>query len=318
MDTTTVPLEPIRHLDRALARSAATLTVEDVRCLVAAYYAIQEQRLATAHRLRAAGEHHGVVAWLIKQTRTIEYQIKRALDAWTDVAPAARWAKSVIGIGPVLAAGLAATVRIEDAPTAGHIWRYAGLDPSQEWKRGNPCPWNRDLKRLAFLIGESFVKVSTHEQDYYGHLYAKRKRQEAAANDAGNFAGQAQQKLERFKIRAEETRKWYRRANPYFCAFDCLWLDGRDLRGLPLVERKAILRGLARRQPSRLLYVDHVVGTGVELFRAVCEQDIEGIVAKQMNAPYDPDAPTWVKIKNRNYSQSVGRHERFEKMRAAG
>jgi hypothetical protein len=209
MDTTPVAIEPVNHLDRALARSAATLTVEDVRCLVAAYYAIQEQRLATANRLRAAGAHHGVVAWLIKQTRTIEYQIKRALDAWTDVAPAARWAKSVIGIGPVLAAGLAATIRIEEAPTAGHIWRYAGLDPSQEWKRGNPCPWNRDLKRLAFLIGESFVKVSNHEHDYYGHLYAKRKRQEAAANDAGKFARQAQQKLERFKIRAEETRKWY-------------------------------------------------------------------------------------------------------------
>lgn len=67
----------------------------------------------------------------------------------------------------------------------------------------------------------------------------------------------------------------HRRADPYFYAFDCLWLDGRDLRGLALVERKAILRGLAC-QPSRLLFVDHVVGTGVELFRAVCDNDMEG------------------------------------------
>ncbi len=108
----------------------------------------------------------------------------------------------------------------------------------------------------------------------------------------------------------------HRRADPYFYAFDLLWLDGRDLRGLALVERKALLRGLAPRQPSRLLYVDHVVGNGVELFRAVCDQDIEGIVAKHMEAPYDPDSPTWVKIKNRAYTQAVGRRERFEKMRA--
>lgn len=31
----------------------------------------------------------------------------------------------------------------------------------------------------------------------------------------------------------------------------------------------------------------------------------------------DPDAPTWIKVKNRQYSQAVGRHERFEKMRTA-
>ncbi len=108
----------------------------------------------------------------------------------------------------------------------------------------------------------------------------------------------------------------YRRADPYFYAFDCLWLDGCDLRGLALVERKAVLRGLVPRQPSRLLCVDYVVGCGVELFRAVCEQDLEGIVAKRMDGAYDPDAPTWAKIKNRDYTQAVDRHERFERMRA--
>lgn len=107
----------------------------------------------------------------------------------------------------------------------------------------------------------------------------------------------------------------YRRADPHFYAFDCLWLEGRDLRGLALVERKAILRGLVPRQPSRLLYVDHIEEHGVALFGEVCRQDMEGIVAKRRDGLYDPDAPTWVKIKNRQYSQAVGRHERFERMR---
>ena len=68
-------------------------------------------------------------------------------------------------------------------------------------------------------------------------------------------------------------------------------------------------------QPARLLYVSHVEEHGVDLFRAVCEQDLEGIVAKLRTAPYGTEPPSWVKIKNPDYSQAKDRHERFEKMR---
>lgn len=210
MDTTSFALEPIDRMDRALVQSAATMTVQEARCLVVSYYAVQEHRLAAANQVRPLVDHHAFITWLLNQNKTLEQQIKRALDAWTDSVPAAKWAKSIIGIGPVLAAGLASTIRIEEAPTPGHIWRFAGLDPSKEWKRGNPCPWNPDLKRLAYLIGESFVKVSNHKLDYYGRLYAKRKQQETAANENGRFAIQARRKLEQFRIGADtEARKWY-------------------------------------------------------------------------------------------------------------
>jgi len=39
----------------------------------------------------------------------------------------------------------------------------------------------------------------------------------------------------------------YRRSEPCFVAFDCLWLDGRDLRRLPLIERKRVLRRIVPR-----------------------------------------------------------------------
>jgi len=91
----------------------------------------------------------------------------------------------------------------------------------------------------------------------------------------------------------------YRRAEPYFYGSDCLWLNGRDLRGLPLIERKRILRDLVPPQPSRLLYVDHLAGGGVDLYRAACEKDLEGIVAKLAQAPYGTEPSTWVKFKNR-------------------
>ena len=52
---------------------------------------------------------------------------------------------------------------------------------------------------------------------------------------------------------------------------------------------------------------------GTELFQVICEQDMEGVVAKQATAKYTPDATTWVKIKNRHYSQAVGRADFFNR-----
>jgi ATP-dependent DNA ligase len=44
------------------------------------------------------------------------------------------------------------------------------------------------------------------------------------------------------------------------------------------------------------------VGKGVGLFDAVCAADLEGVVAKRLNAPYRIVEPlTWRKIKNPNY-----------------
>jgi bifunctional non-homologous end joining protein LigD len=107
-----------------------------------------------------------------------------------------------------------------------------------------------------------------------------------------------------------------RRRGPFcFYAFDLLWLDGRDLRGLPLSERKALLRKLLPRKPHAVVYVQHVA-SGTDLFRVICEQDMEGIVAKQAAASYTPDATTWVKIKNKRYSQAVGREDFFDRRRA--
>src|ERR1022692_849227 len=106
-----------------------------------------------------------------------------------------------------------------------------------------------------------------------------------------------------------------RRGPQHFYAFDLLWLNGRDHRGLPLLECKRRLRETVPPPPSPLLYVDHVVGTGVDLFEAVGRNDLEGIVAKRADARYAPDEPTWVKIKSRTYSQAEGRRELFEKRR---
>jgi ATP-dependent DNA ligase len=58
--------------------------------------------------------------------------------------------------------------------------------------------------------------------------------------------------------------------------------------------------------------------TAPDLFRVICERDMEGIVAKQASAKYTPEATTWVKIKNREYSQAVGREDFFDHRKRAG
>ena len=54
----------------------------------------------------------------------------------------------------------------------------------------------------------------------------------------------------------------YRQRQCIFIAFDLLYLNGKDLRVLPLLERKAILKKLLRRKRSRILYLDHVESDG--------------------------------------------------------
>jgi ATP-dependent DNA ligase len=44
--------------------------------------------------------------------------------------------------------------------------------------------------------------------------------------------------------------------------------------------------------------VEHVA-SGTAVFRAICELDMEGIVAKQAASLYTPERTSWVKIKNR-------------------
>jgi len=86
----------------------------------------------------------------------------------------------------------------------------------------------------------------------------------------------------------------------YF-VFDLLRLDGKDLRALPLEERKARLADLVaprRGAPGVVRYSDHVVGNGGAFFRLACQNGLEGIISKRRDKPYVPGrGGTWQKTK---------------------
>lgn len=196
-------LEAVQKMTKDIKRASLVLSETEARYLVDAYYQMQDNRIAAAHQartLKESGEPNLVISWLMNQNEALENEVKKALDAYSNSSPLGRWARSQYGIGPVIAAGLLAHISFDKAQTAGDIWNFAGLNPGVEWNKGEKRPWNADLKRLAWLIGESFVKVSGNENAFYGKCYAKRKEEEVARNDRGEFADQARLKLEKFKI----------------------------------------------------------------------------------------------------------------------
>jgi bifunctional non-homologous end joining protein LigD len=85
-----------------------------------------------------------------------------------------------------------------------------------------------------------------------------------------------------------------------FVAFDLLHLDGHDIMGLPLTNRRALLEQISDDDPCWTLceqHTDNVDG----LLQAVIDSGLEGIMAKNVNSVYQPNrrSPDWIKIKPR-------------------
>ena len=146
--------EIFTRLKKDVKTAAVTLTGAEARYLVDLYYTMQEHRIATAAQGRSldkGGEPHAAIAFFEGQMETLEHQVKSCLDVYSDSQPLGQWSRKVVGVGPVLAAGLLAHIDLTKAPTVGHIWRYAGLDPTCKWEKKTKRPWNAQLKVLCVL-----------------------------------------------------------------------------------------------------------------------------------------------------------------------
>jgi DNA ligase D-like protein (predicted ligase) len=83
----------------------------------------------------------------------------------------------------------------------------------------------------------------------------------------------------------------------YLYAFDILWLDGMDVRGLPLRTRKRLLRAaIDFTEPLR--YTPHRNGDGEAFFDLACRRGWEGLIAKRADSPYaGARSRDWLKLK---------------------
>lgn len=89
-------------------------------------------------------------------------------------------------------------------------------------------------------------------------------------------------------------------SNLYYYLFDILYLGDKDLRGLPLVERKQILASLLKSSSKTpIRYCEHIENKGIEFFQSCVKLGLEGIIAKKKESLYLEGKRTyeWLKIK---------------------
>lgn len=206
-------LPKYEKLSKELKKESKVLTKEEVRFIVYNYYVAQKNRTITDRQIAALlekSQSSKLLEWLAPLHKNTEAELKKALDYFTKNHPVGQWMRSITGLGPVIAAGLLAHIDITKVNSCAQIWAFAGLDPTKEWKAGEVRPHNQDLKNLCWNLGQSFVKMSNRDTDYYGKIYQARKAYEQANNENRFYADQAAEKLKKYKIgKTTDAYKYY-------------------------------------------------------------------------------------------------------------
>ena len=231
-ETTTVSRVTLRDLRKCVAQSVNKMDRESIKNLVNTYYDIQGYRIIIENRIAAAKRNAAAISDSESKTETpktdvvktedydflndtittyadrilssglreLEDFIKNALKAYVDSDPIGRWCTSIMGIGPVIAAGLLSYIDIDRCQTAGCIWSYAGISGNEVKKKGEKFNYSPKFKTLCWKIGQSFIKTSNNPKDIYGHLYKEKKAFYVEKNNNGGFAERAKEELATKKI----------------------------------------------------------------------------------------------------------------------
>lgn len=201
-----IPEEPLNRLTRDLVKASTTMSEQEARYLVDAYYLFQDDRKRAHNQVKAmTAEPHSVIAWLAGNSQMMENQIKRTLDAYTDAKPVGIWMKSIFAVGPVIAAGMLAHIDIKRSPTVGHIYSFAGIagEDQKKWEKGKKRPFNADLKTLCWKVGQSFMKFHKDQRCVYGRVYRVQKDIYEARNEIGDYRETAARALVEKKFRKD-------------------------------------------------------------------------------------------------------------------
>jgi bifunctional non-homologous end joining protein LigD len=172
---------------------------------------------------------------------------------------------------------------------------------------------------LSFIEGNSVRLITRNGNDYT-------KRFQDVAYSLINFAGDRPMILDGEMTIIDESGKTDFHAlqsymknpktrNLTYIVFDLLALDGVDLRGLRLIDRKEKLESLMKNAPKDLYYSRHVVGYGNESFAAACEAGMEGIVGKKADSVYSGTRNgDWIKLKcDKRQEFVIGGYSRSDK-----
>ncbi len=83
-----------------------------------------------------------------------------------------------------------------------------------------------------------------------------------------------------------------------YYVFDLIYYDFWDIRSLPLIKRKALLKTLVSNKTPSIKYSDHIFGEGSEVFKQSCAYNLEGIISKLAQSEYQTKrSKNWLKVK---------------------
>src|SRR5215469_12297850 len=178
----------IPKFGKEVVLQAAKLSNPEARFLVSNYYMAQEMRKRCDMQLRHIGEKDfpEVLNRTSDSFAIIESEVQKSLKAYAESSLIGRWIMSHYMIGPVIAAGCIAHLDIEKAPSAGHFWTFAGLNPEKRrWGKGEKRPFNADMRQIMFHMGECAKRGSGVEHCFYGQIYKARKAFLVKRNEEG-------------------------------------------------------------------------------------------------------------------------------------
>ncbi|WP_194776256.1 DNA ligase D [Pararhodonellum marinum] len=108
------------------------------------------------------------------------------------------------------------------------------------------------------------------------------------------------QLLQNFRKSGKGTLKYF--------LFDILELDGNNTQGLPLIQRKELLKMLlSNYELKNIFYSDHIEEKGIDFLKAALQKNLEGIMAKDGNSEYRAGrrSKEWLKIKLINQEEAI-------------
>lgn len=142
-----VEVQGLASISKDVKQSVVSISRNEIRFLVDSYYQRQDVRKASANQVRSLKQGYDsdgtnnteneipmALEWLTANQKNEEAQLKKMLETYAKNDPVGQWLLSIVGIGPVIAAGLLAYFDIDKCNHFNQFHSYAGLnDNNNPW-----------------------------------------------------------------------------------------------------------------------------------------------------------------------------------------
>ena len=200
----------IKRLNKELRKLAKEMSEREARLICDSFETLQRERIRNSNRVKQmvkSKEPCEVLTHITMLMERLEKEMGAVLGIYGPTHPLINWMMEQKGVGALLAVRLYAFVDWNQK-TPSQVWSFGGYNPNVIWGKGEKRPWNARLKRLGYLLGESFVKHQGKDNAFYSEYFTRKKRELWNQNINGKFADHA--RVRKLKVSKKTAAyKWY-------------------------------------------------------------------------------------------------------------